>query len=236
MEFIALEAIILVGGLGTRLKSVVPDRPKPLADIGGAPFLYYLMTSLGRAGVRSVVLAAGYKFDLFNDFRDIELGVENVEISVEESPLGTGGAIKKAFNLVQGSHALVLNGDSFFDVNYNEFCRFHKSLGNEISIACLKIADVSRYGSIIYNRNVITGFSEKGKKGSGYINGGIYLVNRSALGCMEEGQFSFESFLSIHAPDGNFGIYKHDGYFIDIGIPEDYQRANKEIPSMIPFF
>lgn len=220
-----MEAIILAGGFGTRLRSVVADLPKPMAPINGKPFLEILLDDLGKKEIDKIVLAVGYKKEIIkNYFKD---RYKNIEIlySEEAEPLGTGGAIKKALKLVEEEQIFIINGDTFFDVDYKEMFEFHCINDSQLTLAVKKMEKFDRYGSIKIQQKKIISFEEKKYVEEGYINGGVYLINKNIFKEIEEETFSFEKNI---LENKNFYIQKwayfSDGYFIDIGIPEDYSR------------
>lgn len=223
-----MQVLILAGGLGTRLRSVVSDRPKPMADVNGKPFLEYLINNLVSKGYKKIIIAAGYKkesiMEYFGDGSNFDC---SIKYSIETEPLGTGGAIANAKNLIE-EDLLVLNGDTFFDINFNEFEQFHKEKDSNYTIALRKVKDVSRYGAVEFdNDDKITGFTSKGENSiSNYINGGIYIIEKQIILSLELGKFiSLESEIipQVLKSKKVYG-YKSKDYFIDIGIPEDYMK------------
>lgn len=218
-----MEAIILAGGFGTRLSTVVSDVPKPMAPINGKPFLELLLEDLEKKGITRVILATGYKKEIIkNYFKDRYKSIEIV-YSEEVSPLGTGGAIKKAVVLAKGNDIFIVNGDTFFDIDLEEMYKFHRKNNSKLTLAIKEMENFDRYGSLILEGNRIIKFEEKKYIEKGYINGGIYLVNKKLLVEEKEESFSFEKNI---LENENFRIekygYRSEGYFIDIGIPEDY--------------
>ena len=229
------EAIILAGGLGTRLQTTVPDLPKPMAPVAGKPFLEYLLKYLNHYGYSKVVLSVGHLAEKIKNHFGIRY--ENLKISYaeEKSKLGTGGALKFALQYCETDHVLVLNGDSFFDVNLDEFFFFHHHYSGMFSIATRKVENAARYGTIETEGDEITAFREKtGEETQGLINCGVYMVDHHFFldSCPQEDSFSLETeFLSKHVNDFGFFAFVENGYFIDIGIPEDYERAQHEFTS-----
>lgn len=226
------EAIILAGGLGTRLRAVVNDVPKCMAPVAGHPFLYYLLQHLQKYGIRHVILSLGYRHEVVTDWVKCLQGLRTeIDFSVEDSPLGTGGAIRKALTLVEGEDTLVLNGDTFFDVELNRFLICHRQSGLPLSLALKPMEKFERYGNVSLGTNgIIEAFHEKRYCDRGYINGGVYIINKHEKlfrGCPEK--FSFEThILQQKVHEGCLNGFVSDGYFIDIGIPEDYERANRD--------
>lgn len=232
-----MEAIVLAGGFGTRLKTLVNDIPKPMADIDGKPFLEYLLNWLAGNGVKHIILAVGYKAETIENHFGNEYMEMRLSYSSENEPLGTGGAIKKALNKLNNKNnsAFIVNGDTFFDVDLSKFYDFHKKNNSQFSIVVKKMFDFDRYGSVEIEDNKISKFKEKSFREEGFINGGIYLMNLSCLQLMpEQEKFSFEnSFMEKYVDELSFGAFESDGYFIDIGIPEDYKKAAKQLPLKI---
>ena len=228
------EAIVLAGGFGTRLQQVINDVPKPMAPVNGKPFLTYVLTYLKKYGIHHVVLSVGHLHEVVENYFGAEWEGLKISYAVENEPLGTGGAIKFAFEKITGNEAVVLNGDTLFDVNLHEFYELHTKSKADISLTLRAVDDVSRYGTVQINReNMIVSFTEKGAlTGTGNINGGIYLINKQVfkkISIFTE-KFSMENdiFEKYYNTLPFFG-FPFEGYFIDIGIPEDYERANKEL-------
>lgn len=224
------EAIILAGGLGTRLKDVIgEDIPKPMAPVNGHPFLEYLLIYLDKWGVSRVVMATGYRHEVIEDFFGDDYHGMEIVYSVEDEPLGTGGAVKKAMTCINGYSCYVLNGDTYFDVNLWKMANFHQAKEAVACMALRKVSEVSRYGTVkIGPENRIEEFIEKGgQRGMGFINGGTYILKRQAFLDLELPQaFSLEKdyFEQYHKKLPMFGV-RCNSYFLDIGIPEDYKEA-----------
>jgi len=222
------EAIILAGGLGTRLRSVVEDIPKPMAEVCGRPFLCYILDFLHTQGIERVILSVGYKWEVIKDFFGSQYKNLELEYAIEDKPLGTGGGLKNALKYVCKEEVFVLNGDTFFDIDLNLFYNLHKSKNSKLSIALKKTENTERYGIVeIDENNRIVSFLEKKKGGSGFINGGIYLLNKKFFNAvMQENNFSLEKdFLERYFREYEFFGFPFDGLFVDIGIPEDYEKA-----------
>ncbi|NBV06471.1 MAG: D-glycero-beta-D-manno-heptose 1,7-bisphosphate 7-phosphatase [Proteobacteria bacterium] len=230
-----MQAIILAGGFGTRLKSVVKDVPKPMADINGAPFLSYLLTYLKKSGVTDVVISIGYLQEkIIQYFGNSFLGIK-ISYAREDKPLGTGGAILNSLKFIdQNKPVIVINGDTFLQVDYQKLLAAHKS---KLTLVLRKMQDCSRYGRVVFDENfVIKSFAEKSaEKESGFINGGIYVLDPKIFAKFSlEEKFSFETdFLVKHLQDLEPQAFTVDEYFIDIGVPDDYVRAQKELPQLI---
>jgi D-glycero-alpha-D-manno-heptose 1-phosphate guanylyltransferase len=229
-----MEAIILAGGFGTRLRSIVNDVPKPMALVSNKPFLSYLLEYLSGYKINSVVLCTGYKHEKIEEYYSFSYKNTNIRYSVEETPLGTGGAIKQALQKVKSNSVIILNGDTLFNINLAEFIEYHHRLKSDISVALKKLSNFDRYGSVILNGKRIVGFEEKKYKSSGYINGGVYILNKNILEQNElPYSFSFEKqILETCTKELYINGYKSNEYFIDIGIPEDYKKAQKEIKEL----
>lgn len=229
-----MDAIILAGGFGTRLRSVVSDVPKPMALVADKPFLTYLLEYLSKYQIKSVVLCTGYKHEVIENYFSTSYKDIDIKYSVEDEPLGTGGAIKKAFQLIESDNALILNGDTLFNVELSEFLNHHQMQQSDISIALKYLTDFDRYGSVVLEENKVVGFEEKKHKDHGYINGGVYIVQKEVFDKYELPKtFSFENeILEKKINELNVCGYKSSSYFIDIGIPEDYEKAQKEVKEL----
>lgn len=221
-------AIVLAGGLGTRLRGVINDLPKPMAMINGKPFLHYLFLYLTKQRIPKAILSVGYKAGVIEAyFGDKYLDVE-IEYCREEEPLGTGGGIKLAFERVTGN-AFVLNGDTFFDVDLPTLAQFHTESGADISLGLKAMQQFDRYGTVELQGNRIVKFEEKKPVEQGVINGGVYYFNRSVFDGVEEKKFSFEKeVLEKYVGTKQINGKVFNDYFIDIGIPEDYQKAQTD--------
>lgn len=225
------EAIVLAGGFGTRLKSLVSDVPKPLAPVGKRPFLAWLLDSLADQGIRRTILATGFMGEKVAAVLGTHWRGMSLEYSQEEQPLGTGGAIAQAAQRLQGDAFFVLNGDTWLLLNYAAFDRQVCALGARLGIALASVPDVSRYGAVRVERDErIAGFVEKGHAGSGYINAGVYRLNRSLLADFPtSSSFSFEAEVLVPLVTREpVAAFTHTEDFIDIGVPQDYLRAQVE--------
>ena len=226
------EAIVLAGGLGTRISSVLPDLPKVMADVGGRPFLEFLLEMAARNGVTRAILATGHLHaPVERHFGNRWAGIE-IAYSFERQPLGTGGAVRLAMKMAAQDDLFVLNGDTFFDADLRALDQAHKSAAADVTIALKRMKNFSRYGAVDFRDGFITGFHEKRHTEEGCINGGIYLVDRARLERFDlPEKFSLEiDFLERRASELRIAGYVSDGYFIDIGVPEDYARAQRELP------
>ncbi|HMH24191.1 MAG TPA: nucleotidyltransferase family protein [Puia sp.] len=269
------EAIVLAGGLGTRLRSVIPDLPKCMAPVAGKPFLAYLIDYFVRQGIEKFIFALGYKSEDFEDFLRSKLakadggggagavgsgvgaagagvdgaggsvghaegpcdaGGPHYELSVEKEPLGTGGAIRLACGKASRQNVLVLNGDTFFGIGLHELSAFHDRQQADCTLCLKPMKNFDRYGVVELGQDQrIRDFREKQFYETGLINGGVYALNvpRFMEKPMPE-KFSFEKdwLEKFHASQRMCGLVQ-DEYFIDIGIPEDYERAQRELPDAL---
>ena len=250
-----MQAILLCGGMGTRLRSVVSDRPKPMADICGKPFLQYLLEMLRDKGITEVIFALGYMGEMIEEyFQDGSAFGLKIAYSYEEEPLGTGGAIRNALPKILEEDVLVLNADTYFPMDYQGLYHFHQENDGDFSLATRAVPDISRYGAVrrdsagrilAWNEKLGDGGQQPGegskqpiegnaqqaasaspKSLSGEINGGIYVMKKSLIAEIPEGKQSLEQdCIPKWLSEGKriFGLPFH-GYFMDIGIPEDYRQ------------
>ena len=224
--------IILAGGLGNRLRSVIGGIPKSMAEINSRPFLEYLLGFLARQSIKEVILSVGYKAEAIKDhFRDQYDGM-TIQYAVEDQPLGTGGAIRNALQFVKDNDIFVMNGDTLFPISLATLLKFHKSKVSCITLALKFMKDLERYGKVTIDaEGRITGFVEKQPGDSGLINGGIYIISRGVFDHISvPDRFSFETdFLEKnYRQKPTYGL-PFDDYFIDIGVPFDYERAKTEL-------
>jgi len=226
-----MKAIILVGGEGKRLRSVINDVPKPMAPIKGIPFLEYLILQLKKQNIKDLIFSTGYKGSIIkNYFQDGDNWDINIEYSEEDKPLGTGGALRKAGELIDDEQFIVMNGDSFFDIEFKQLISFHEEKQAVATISLAYAETLERYGHVeIGNDGEITKFIEKGNSVSaGHVNGGIYILNSELINKIPLGQVSLETEVLPNLINrGLFGM-KFKSFFIDIGKPEEYQRICKE--------
>jgi D-glycero-alpha-D-manno-heptose 1-phosphate guanylyltransferase len=231
------EAIILAGGMGTRLKEVIADIPKSMAPINGRPFLEYQLDLLDRWGLKRVILSVGFQKEIIRMHFGEQYKSIEIVYAEEEEPLGTGGAIINSLQLVQGYSVFILNGDTYFDVNLQRLDDFRRIKECDLCLAMRFEIDPARFGMLEFdNNNRITRFYEKSDGlEEGYINGGIYVVRKDYLlhfGLPEK--FSFEKdFLQKYYHTEEFYGMRCFSYFRDIGIPGDYQKANDEFKRLI---
>jgi len=222
-----MQAIVLAGGFGTRLRGVLPDLPKPLAPVGGRPFLSIVLGQLRDHGFNSAVLSVGYRHELIRRaFGDRFDGLA-LQYAIEDKPLGTGGAIRLAARSCSDSDVFVLNGDSYTEVDFAAMQARHSRAGAALTVCAVEVADASRYGRVIVANSRITGFAEKGASGPGLINAGVYLMRRDLLEAFALPEvFSFEhDVLAARLDEIRPLVYPTRGRFVDIGVPEDYARA-----------
>ena len=233
-------AIVLAGGLGTRLQSVVKDVPKPMAEVAGRPFLNYLMYFLSTNKIRKVILAVGYKYEIIKEYLDIadhRYGLD-ISYSIETEMLGTGGAIFKAFEQVDGEFAFILNGDTFFDIPLSDLEAFAQSSSADIAFALLETEHSSRYGSVNYTPSGrIVSFKEKSTSESQkmIINGGIYYMKKSLISTLSmPAKFSMEQdFFEKNLQNLQAYGKVYQALFIDIGIPSDYTLSQDLLKNII---
>lgn len=228
-----MQSIVLAGGFGTRLQGVVKDLPKPMAPVNGKPFLTYILDYLSDYGYQKAILSVGYMHEKIENYFGNHYKSLTIEYAVETEPLGTGGGIVNAMQRCSSDNVLVLNGDTLFHVDLAAFETFHQQKGCLMSMVLRQMPDVGRYGSVQTDtEGRITLFAEKNTAtGQGFINGGIYLINRQLFKKYPQSQkFSFEKDLmeKIYCSEPIFG-FRSNAYFIDIGIPDDYARAQSEL-------
>ena len=226
------ECIILAGGLGTRLRSEVPDLPKCLAPVAGKPFLHWVIRHLQSQHVERFILSVGYMHEKIEAFIADAYPLLPVTFSLETTPLGTGGAIKLALLQCSGNDVMAVNGDTLFETDNDRLMYYHDENKAACTLALKPVKDSYRFGSVeIDAQGNIVAFSEKKFIQSGLINGGVYLLDRQ---CFEQADlpvaFSFEKdYLETYIGAQKMIGVQDDGYFIDIGIPADLKKAHEEI-------
>ncbi len=230
-----MEVIILAGGLGTRLQGVIGAYPKCMAPVNERPFLAYIFDYLSKQSVTRVILSLGYKHEVVTEWLDKQDLPFVVDYVVEHHPLGTGGGIQLAMKEAVTDNVFVINGDTMFMVNLKTEMDFHHFCRADTTLALKKMTNFDRYG--IVNTNMtrcITSFEEKQHKETGYINGGVYIINSRAFFSKHlPEKFSFEKdYLERYAEDGRFYGFLAEDYFIDIGIPEDYTQAQSDFKTI----
>ena len=226
-----MEAIVLAGGFGTRLQSVVSDVPKPMAMVHNKPFLEHILHYLKDNGITRVILSVGYKYDIIEDyFKQSFAGIE-LDYAVEEEPLGTGGAILNALSSARQDNVFIINGDTFFNVDLKNLLSRHLSYQSELTLSLKPMQNFDRYGCVeVGASHKVRSFKEKEFVLQGNINGGIYILNKKIFQSFDFPMvFSFETFMQENL--NNINIYADiiNNYFIDIGIPEDYKKAQNEL-------
>ena len=224
-----MDAIVLAGGKGTRLRSVISELPKPMAPINGRPFLEYILASLSDGGFSRVVLSVGYKYETIIDHFGETFNGLKLNYAIEDKPLGTGGAIKAALRFCADDYVFVLNGDTYFAVDYRQMHQRAVESKANIFIAVKELENFDRYGLLDIADGHVKKFHEKKFCAKGFINGGVYCLRRDLLDGVMETAFSFETdFLERFQQDLNASAFESTGYFIDIGIPADYARAQSD--------
>jgi D-glycero-alpha-D-manno-heptose 1-phosphate guanylyltransferase len=216
-----------------RLRSVVSGIPKVMAPVNGKPFIDYLFAILSRQHIYNVVLSAGYKHEILKEHA--AASDLNINVAVEQTPLGTGGGIVHALKLCESDDVLVLNGDSMFNIGFNDLLEKHSQRQSRFSIALKSLKNFDRYGTVMIDDDFrVSGFGEKQKVAEGLINAGVYIISRKWFLDMDWPEaFSLEKdFLEKQAGSGNIFGFPFDGYFIDIGIPEDYEKAGRDFKAL----
>ncbi len=220
-----------MGGFGTRLRSVVPNAPKPLATVGDKSFLELLVRQLRSQGIRRLVLCTGYLADqIEKHFGDGHPWDVSIQYSKELQPLGTAGAVKLAETcLNDAAEFLVMNGDSFMEVDLDRLLQFHRDHKAVVSMAVRRVENASRYGTVrLETGNRVVGFQEKtGSEAPGVVNAGVYVFNREVLQHIPPGPCSLEKEVFPRLLAGGVYALEQHGVFIDIGTPEDYARAQE---------
>lgn len=233
------QAVILAGGLGTRLRSIVPDLPKCMAPVAGRPFLRYLISYLKQQGINEYIFSLGHKHEIIEKYLDNEwtVGDGHYQCSVEQEPLGTGGAIQLALQQGTADVVAIVNGDTYFDVDLASLERQSEHRQADCVIALKPMQHVDRYGQVeVDEQSRITAFREKRHFSEGLINGGVYILRRASfIAANMPTKFSFEKdYLESKVQQQLFYGNVQDRYFIDIGVPEDFNRANVELANF-PF-
>jgi D-glycero-alpha-D-manno-heptose 1-phosphate guanylyltransferase len=230
--YVKMEAIIVAGGLGTRLRDEIADLPKCMAPIGIRPFLFYVINQLRMQGVTRFIFSLGYKHEYIETYLTSQFSRLEYECVIEEEPLGTGGAIRLALQKATQENVIVANGDTLFEADITKLVSLHTAKDADCTLALKPMQNFDRYGGVsIDDNNIITGFHEKQFYEDGLINGGIYVLNKNRfLAANYPQKFSFEKdFLAKKVTTGNIAGLPQYGYFIDIGIPEDYRKAQTDL-------
>lgn len=228
------EAVILAGGLGTRLRSAVPDLPKPMAPVAGRPFLELLLGSLRAKGFGRVVLSIGYLSEVVVDYFGSRYRGMEIDYAIEAEPLGTGGALRAAVSRCVSDHAFVFNGDTYLDLEIDELAGKWQASRKPIIVA-RQVEDTSRYGRLLAGEGRVLSFEGAGTSGEGLINAGCYVLPTGLFeGETLPEKFSFEQdFLAQAVLRQVFEVFVSRGKFIDIGIPEDYLRAQEDLRDVL---
>ncbi len=230
------ECIILAGGLGTRLREAVPELPKCMAPVAGHPFIFHVINYLQLQGIKKFTFSLGYRHEVIEEYLAADFPELDVKTVLEDKPLGTGGAIQLACRAVSGEEVFIVNGDTLFKASLNMMAAYHQRVHATCTIALKPMNDFDRYGVVQVDGNgFISAFQEKKHYASGLINGGIYLIKVPAfleLGFPEVFSFEKDYLEKFFYRQRITGIIQ-DEYFIDIGIPEDFQRANRELAGEI---
>jgi D-glycero-alpha-D-manno-heptose 1-phosphate guanylyltransferase len=230
-----MEAIILAGGLGTRLAGRLAGVPKPMAPVAGRPFLEILLLQLRRAGCMRAILSVGYLHHVIQNHFGAAFEGMRIDYAIETAPLGTGGAVRAALSQTSEEAVLAMNGDTYRQMDYADLMRFHRAEGAAATIALVHVDDVSRYGSVRVEQKRVVAFEEKGQARSGvmpgWINAGAYVLNRNLEWPERLGErFSIETdFFAAEVERLRPAAYEMRGYFLDIGVPEDLDRAQREL-------
>jgi len=228
------QAIILAGGLGTRLQSAVSNVPKCIAPVAGKPFLHYVINYFQQQGVNEFIFSLGYMSEIIEEY--LQLHHQNLvyQIVVEKEPLGTGGAIQLACTKATQKDVVILNGDTFFEVDVQSIMSFHQQQQAACTLSLKTMQQFDRYGVVEMDKNsTIYSFKEKQYYDQGLINGGVYVVNiHQFLSNTFPQKYSFEKeYLEKYVGEGKFTGIEQQGYFIDIGIPEDFNKAQEDFKS-----
>ncbi len=232
---ICTEAIILAGGFGTRLQSVVSDIPKPMAQVGEKPFLYYILRYLESFGIERTVLSVGYRHEFISQYFGDRFGAMELFYAIENQPLGTGGAVKYASEMIQANRFFLFNGDSFFRTDLEKLNDLHNQRNAKITLSLKEMQNFDRYGSVVMDTSgLISAFNEKRYCESGLINTGIYVIEKHIVANFPEQKFSLEKDI-LEKEVANSSVYGRvfDGFFIDIGIPEDYSRIQSLVEELM---
>jgi D-glycero-alpha-D-manno-heptose 1-phosphate guanylyltransferase len=220
-----MKAIILAGGLGTRLQGVVQDVPKPMAPVDGKPFLEYLILQLKKWGITEIVMSVGFKQEVVKSYfgTGSAFGVAIV-YSEEDQPLGTGGALRKAISAIEDPCCIAMNGDSFFNVDIRNLIQFHASRPALITMSLAQVKSGKRYGNVaIDEHGMILNYQQEGSEAPSLINGGVYMMHRDVLNYIPDGKISLEArVLPLLKKDQRLFGKIFDAFFLDMGIPDDY--------------
>lgn len=225
-----MEAIVLAGGFGTRLRQLIADVPKPMVPIAGRPFLEILLDSLARKGFRRVILSLGFMAEKISSHFGLRFAGMELVYVVEDQPLGTGGGVRLAMERTKADHVFVFNGDTFLDLEIDQLEQKWQAGQRPLIVGC-EVSDTARYGRLLTADRMATGFAEKGMVGPGLINAGCYVLKRGQLDAFPVGTaFSLETdYLARAVAAREFDVFVTRGQFIDIGIPDDFMRAQTDL-------
>lgn len=230
-----MECIILAGGMGTRLQSVVADLPKCMAPVNGLSFLHYTFNYLEQQNCTKVILSLGYKHEDVIKWLATQNRTFSIDYVIEQEPLGTGGGIMLAMQKATEHHIVVLNGDTMFRVDLLAMQEFHLAKAAVATLALKPMTNFERYGVVRVNeKSTIIAFEEKKQYAEGMINGGVYILNKKAITdkSLPE-RFSLEQdFFEATVTEGNMYGFVSNEYFIDIGIPSDYEKAQLDFKTL----
>jgi D-glycero-alpha-D-manno-heptose 1-phosphate guanylyltransferase len=231
-----MEAIVLAGGFGTRLASRLQGVPKPMALVGGRPFLEILLAQLQRASCTRILLSVGHLHSVIQNHFGTSFRGMRIDYVVETAPLGTGGAIRLALAQASEDAVLAINGDTFRQIDYADMMRFHLAAGVSATMGVVHQPNIARYGGVSVKQNHIVAFVEKGRSGPGWINAGAYVLSRNLDWPKNLGQaFSIETdFFMPEVARIRPAAYEMHGFFLDIGLPEDLDRAQTELTPFLP--
>ena len=227
------EAIVLAGGLGTRLRPVVSDVPKPMAPVAGRPFLSYVLDYLEAQGMRRVILSVGYRHEVITDFFGRRSGSLRIDYAVEKEPLGTGGGLRQALEFSEAPFVFALNGDTFLKLNYRAMAgAAEASASLTLAVALRMVEHADRYGRAVLSGGRVQGFAASGSQGPGLVNAGVYLMSRDLFDRFPvPAKFSFEAdFMQVRTAEIQPVAFVCDGPFIDIGVPESFQQSQELLP------
>jgi D-glycero-alpha-D-manno-heptose 1-phosphate guanylyltransferase len=233
-----MKAVVLAGGLGTRLRERVPDLPKPMAPVAGRPFLAYVLDALVRDGFSAIVLSVGYRWEAIQAHFGSSYRGAAITYAVEEEPLGTGGAVAHAFaeaGITGTQPALVVNGDTFLALDFAALRDWYEEAPGACAMVLRQVDDTSRYGSVSVADGMVSGFAEKGRSGPGLINAGVYVLQANVFARFGlEGRFALEAdLLQGHCAALGARAFETAAWFIDIGVPQDFDRAQTELPAIL---
>jgi mannose-1-phosphate guanylyltransferase len=224
------QTVLLVGGLGTRLRSETGDLPKAMIDVHGMPFLERILIHLRSSEIESAILAVSHgRESIETHFRDGTACGMSITYTRETQALGTAGALRQALHLLKGDQVLVLNGDSFVDLDYHAMLKFHRARGNQLTIAAVHRSDCRDFGRLRISNGNVVAFAEKEHRdpSAGYINAGVYVFDRELIETIPSGvvrSLEKEVFPSMLSRGDCIGAYCVQSYFMDLGTPERLQQ------------